>query len=511
MDDINDELFRRAADNYPLKTDTPDWDAVLNKINTAGPADDTDPVPKKRNKNYRYLLLLLLLIPFAVYENRNSRNDNNNDGKIKNITTTETGKSQAANPNPVTEGSNKITDSKTETVNPENQDNAEVLQNTDNKNIVQNKIPVPVNPAETQPNKKTTAADINTTSTTRNKTTAVEIDNTNNNSVAAKYNKANSSSSKQRLKIKIKNAGLATADENNNGSAAAKQNRKKKLAAKSSAAITLTSPEAENDVALTKDAVAGNEKKITAEKEISETATKEAEPDKKNKLDSAVTPKVKEKEVAKTEDKNPTKEEKKKKERTKHFYVGLVAGPDFSAIKLQSLKKVGINYGFLIGYKLSKKFSIEAGLLQDKKYYSTDGKYFSTKNIWLPPTETIDHVDGICKMLELPVNVTYTFRERKKSSLFGSVGFSSYFMQHETYRYELNYGGYRYPKNYNYKNRSTSLFAMVNISAGYTYSIGKIGSLRIEPFIKLPVNKIGTGELPIQSGGIFIGFTKLIF
>jgi hypothetical protein len=52
---------------------------------------------------------------------------------------------------------------------------------------------------------------------------------------------------------------------------------------------------------------------------------------------------------------------------------------------------------------------------------------------------------------------------------------------------------------------------VINISAGYTYKLGKIGDLRFEPYIKLPVSKIGTGNLPIQSGGIFIGFTKDIF
>jgi hypothetical protein len=84
-------------------------------------------------------------------------------------------------------------------------------------------------------------------------------------------------------------------------------------------------------------------------------------------------------------------------------------------------------------------------------------------------------------------------------------------MQKESYIYDVDYNGYRYPKSYDYSNKSTSLFAVINISAGFTYKLGKIGDLRLQPYFKLPVNKIGTGELPIQSAGVYLGFTKNIF
>ncbi|GAC1592177.1 MAG: hypothetical protein NVS3B8_05850 [Chitinophagaceae bacterium] len=33
-EDINDELFRKAAENYFIGADNPDWETVLNKMNT---------------------------------------------------------------------------------------------------------------------------------------------------------------------------------------------------------------------------------------------------------------------------------------------------------------------------------------------------------------------------------------------------------------------------------------------------------------------------------------------
>jgi len=53
-DDTNDELFRKAADDYFLKADTPDWESLLNKMATApGPAEDGG---RKKNRNSQRLL-----------------------------------------------------------------------------------------------------------------------------------------------------------------------------------------------------------------------------------------------------------------------------------------------------------------------------------------------------------------------------------------------------------------------------------------------------------------------
>jgi hypothetical protein len=48
---------------------------------------------------------------------------------------------------------------------------------------------------------------------------------------------------------------------------------------------------------------------------------------------------------------------------------------------------------------------------------------------------------------------------------------------------------------------------------GFAYSrqLGKSGSLRIEPYIKLPVKGLGIGSLPIMSSGINVGLIKKIF
>ena len=63
MRDINDDmddLFRRAADKYPLNTNSSDW----NKVQSAMQLSEKE-VQVKSKKNYRRFLWLLLLLPFA--------------------------------------------------------------------------------------------------------------------------------------------------------------------------------------------------------------------------------------------------------------------------------------------------------------------------------------------------------------------------------------------------------------------------------------------------------------
>ena len=482
-DDNNDELFRRAAEHYPVKTDSADWETLRAKMDAA-PAEDDQPVVVARRKNYRFLWLLLLLIPLGILENKYEIIGKHGIGGKKEI------------PSVATETKTNTQSTQTETNEP-------------------GKSPVT---AVTEPTAvsqmQTSNSDQENISTINNDTKRpVQIDkkSVNSNSVNTdddlKVKGKNARHANQRSRMKIKTA-LATAAENEKKRSIVKSDsQKQKLIMKTA---TAEGDEGVVDKVKTVDKVEGVNK---VDKENDGAVKDDRKKDEEKIIDKKDTTAVKkiEKEIAKTETKTGKKESKKDKGSKKHFYVGLIAGPDFSTIKLQSVKKTGLNFGFIAGYKINKKFSVETGILKDKKFYSSKGQYFSTKNIYLPPNATIEYVDGECNMLEWPVNFTYRFRQRARSGLFATAGVSSYFMKDEAYVYDISHNGYRYPYSYKYKNHSTALLAAINISAGYTLKLGKIADLRIEPFIKLPVNKIGTGKLPIQSGGVMVGLTKTIF
>ena len=51
MNDDMDELFRRAAENYPLNTGTADWNELQKKLAVGMEEKVTAPKPRKNYKN----------------------------------------------------------------------------------------------------------------------------------------------------------------------------------------------------------------------------------------------------------------------------------------------------------------------------------------------------------------------------------------------------------------------------------------------------------------------------
>src|SRR5215213_43365 len=82
-DDMDDDQFRRAAEEYPLNTDKGDWNKVLEKMQAEGVN-----VPQKK-KNRTGLLLLLTLIPLLLICTTYIKNDSaTNDADLVRKNTT---------------------------------------------------------------------------------------------------------------------------------------------------------------------------------------------------------------------------------------------------------------------------------------------------------------------------------------------------------------------------------------------------------------------------------------
>jgi hypothetical protein len=193
------------------------------------------------------------------------------------------------------------------------------------------------------------------------------------------------------------------------------------------------------------------------------------------------------------------------------LYAGIITGFDVSTVEFQSVKNTGFSAGALLGYQLTDKISIESGLLLDKKFYYTDGKYFSLKNFNIPATISILNANGYCYMFELPINIKYNWTSTSKSSWFSTIGLSSYFMKKEDYNYTYEDSGWASTGSKSYSNSATNWFGVINLSGGYTHTIGKTGILRVEPYLKVPLERLGIGSLSIWSSGVYISFVKNIF
>jgi len=170
--------------------------------------------------------------------------------------------------------------------------------------------------------------------------------------------------------------------------------------------------------------------------------------------------------------------------------------------------KTGATKGLLVGYALNEKWSIESGVLWDKKRMYDDGSYFNPPGYTPTSSTRIVAVNGTNRLYEWPVNIKYVIIPAKHS-LFVTAGLSSYFMKRENYDYEYiqtnQPGGHNY---LSYENETKDWFSVANFSVGYAHKLGATGSIRIEPYLKLPIKNLGVGNMPVMSTGLNLGFTK---
>ncbi len=193
----------------------------------------------------------------------------------------------------------------------------------------------------------------------------------------------------------------------------------------------------------------------------------------------------------------------------RYFYVGLSAAPDLSFIKSQAVKNVGYDFGLLIGYHFSKRLAVEGGFLWDRKKYFTDGKYFDKNSAGIASYVWVKSVDGSCNMFEIPLSLRYDL-SLKPNTFVVSAGFNSYLMKKEDYSYKAMANGSWYNGDHSYKNSGNHFFASLMFTAGYSLKLVRNTNFRLEPYYKLPLKKIGTGNMPLTSTGINISLIQRI-
>jgi hypothetical protein len=198
-------------------------------------------------------------------------------------------------------------------------------------------------------------------------------------------------------------------------------------------------------------------------------------------------------------------------QKSKRFYAGIIGGADITSIEMQKVKKIGYDVGVVAGYAFSDKWSVEAGVLSSEKAYYSSGEHLY-KAYLLPGTKLLE-AEGDCRMWEVPLVVRYRFQPGKKSGWVASVGSSSYFMKEESYDYTYYYTttGQEVKRSRSYYNDSRHLFAAAQLSGGYNRRVGKSMEVRIEPYLKLPLRKVGYYDLPLTSFGVHAGITKKLF
>lgn len=419
-----DDLFQRAAENYPLKNQKGDWDSVAKKITIKDDADAITVVamPKKSNKTTLFFIILFMLlagcIMFYMFTNSSSKSNNLLAKKISN-------KIYSGQLN------NKVAESKTD-ADSLNHDQSSLASKLEKYQKNNTKLP---------------------------------YNNFSNNTISVAGNTSLRSKTKVTGLIENTAAVNSTFENTNQDNVDAAAN--KSLNKKTNPEILLLSKQEKEKVNIHKQK---NDTSLIAEKNIRKKIA-----DQKNK----------------------------------GLYMGIVTGINFSKVASGPFDNTGFAAGILLGFRLNKALSFETGFFWNKKDYTSDGKYFSMNKIRssMPSGMTVDNLESKSSLIEVPLNAKFDVVRKSTSNVFVSGGMSSYIMTMERNAYNASVNGNPEKVSGVYGKPNYGFATVVNFSFGYERKISRTLNIRTEPFIKIPLQGIGVGNLPVTSAGIQISIT----
>jgi hypothetical protein len=189
-------------------------------------------------------------------------------------------------------------------------------------------------------------------------------------------------------------------------------------------------------------------------------------------------------------------------------YYGVISGIHRNAIKNQAFKKTGFDAGVIAGYRFNSALSVETGLLFSKNFYWTQGKYFNIKEVMMPAGMELLEVHGSSNIIEVPFHLRFHQGNKVNRRFYSSAGFSSYILTNESNQYYTLYNGVKAEMNGAYKKNRNYFAGTLDFGLGYERAFGKRSLVRVEPYLQLPLTKIGIGHLPMKTAGLRIAFTR---
>ncbi len=188
------------------------------------------------------------------------------------------------------------------------------------------------------------------------------------------------------------------------------------------------------------------------------------------------------------------------------FAVGVTVGPDFSTVgSLSNFYTPGFKIGATVEYNWSKNFGVSAGLIYSKVNYTAQGnEYKPPYGFWdygIIPQKTFAQ----CAILSIPIRVKYDFAHLSNSRFYVTAGVSSYIMLNEAYQF--NYAENNASdlvQSWNGRTHTKHWLSNATISIGYEFDINQTLSLRVEPYLNIPLQKVGWGNVELFSTGSFI-------
>lgn len=183
--------------------------------------------------------------------------------------------------------------------------------------------------------------------------------------------------------------------------------------------------------------------------------------------------------------------------------LGIGYGLDFSTVGLGNFTSPGTRWKVMAEVGITPRLLLHTGITKVHNKYTAYGEDYHAPYRYWKNGIVADEAYGTCDMIDVPLNLRYTFMIKNKHQLFISGGASTYFLTKEAYQFDYTQDDPDLPSEWSTDEMSIYPFGIINFSMGYQYNIGRKGAFQIEPFIKIPTSGIGWGEVDLHTMGVY--------
>jgi len=166
-------------------------------------------------------------------------------------------------------------------------------------------------------------------------------------------------------------------------------------------------------------------------------------------------------------------------------------------------------YGVGFAFAVTDQIAFGSGANINNLCYITDGDGYRTKSLGWFGGASPSRIEAQCKVLEIPLEMTYFWKGNRESGFFFRGGMLNYLMLKEDYGF--SYVDSEVPPNINVLslrkewkevNTNQHFMGVAQLTLGYQFSLSPKTQLQVEGYVHSPLTGIGHGEVKVWSFGV---------
>ena len=185
------------------------------------------------------------------------------------------------------------------------------------------------------------------------------------------------------------------------------------------------------------------------------------------------------------------------------FSFGTLAAGEVTSVGMQQELRWGARGGVVAHASILPHWEVQTGLTYGRKrYHAAPDHYHMVDGFWVGGVEATD-TESKTDILEVPLLLTYHLRDQSQySSLFVSAGLTSYFLRKEEFSYAYPHEVPGQNHGHSMYNQHRTVMGVLQFQLGYRLRATDKLAYRISPFVSVPLDGVGYGEVQLYTGGV---------